>query len=963
MDLVLCHTTADFDTLGAAVGVTYLRPGSRIVLAGGVHPTVQRFLSLWRDEYPLIERRAVNFDQVKSLTVVDAYQRDRLTPLADWLQQADAQQLPLSIYDHHSSVEGDSAAPALSSALSEGTFSDWLSDWSALSPADVVIEAVGAATTLVVERLQQQPSDLQVQLSAAAATVMALGIHSDTGSLTFEQSTVRDAAALTWLMAQGANQQIIAEYHEPGLSAQLQALLPKVLELIQQDRIRGHRLGWVRMETPAFVPGLSGLAEHVIRLLRLDTFLLYAQYGAHSSDTSDDVKAVLIGRSRPNARWPSSHVNLQPIFEAVGGGGHPQAASAILSGSVSEDRSHQENGLDVAFDQVLTAVRSQIPSPVTAQTLMSSPVRTVLPDSTVESAQKILLRYGHTGLCVVDSEGALVGIVSRRDLDVALRHGLGHAPVTGCMTTQVKTAQPDTTIFDLHQTMVTYDIGRLPVLQGGELVGMVTRTDLLRQLQGPQSAAGHTGDFTPPPEPEKLYQSLRDRLPTIWPALMLISAIADEKNWALYLVGGAVRDLLLSELTGEAYPLTDIDLVVDGAEAGAGVLLAEAIQSTYPQVEIQVHGQFQTAELRWPQVSSPVDPSVDTSAHSAPLLLDIATARTEFYPYPAANPEVESSTIRQDLYRRDFTINAMALRLNGDRKGDLLDFFGGWIDLQQQTVRVLHANSFIEDPTRIFRAARFAVRFGFDLDPQTEQFIRYAVRSGLYDRALASGNKTPALQARLKAELRYLLQSPQWSAALVQLDHLGALSCLHGQLALTPELERQLRRMDRWLNKFDVDQPRWLMLLLLIIVQLPPTAAAKVAQVLQLDDKAINRVKTLPEKEQRLLGQLAGQVKTAPKPSYIYQLFHPLERADLLLIADRHPYTLGRWIWQYIVQLSQVPPLINGATLKRLGYKPGPQFREILTAVHQLKLDGELMSAKSAEAHVTAQYPKDPPVK
>ncbi|MEO1683876.1 MAG: CBS domain-containing protein [Cyanobacteria bacterium J06631_12] len=832
MDLVLCHTTADFDTLGAAVGVTYLRPGSRIVLAGGVHPTVQRFLSLWRHEYSLIERQAVNFDQVKSLTIVDAHRRDRFEPVADWLQRADKKHLPLSIYDHHCSAD---ATPALASALSEGTFAGWLADWSALFPADVRIETVGAATTLVVEQLQKQPLNLLDTISSAAATIMALGIHSDTGSLRFEQATVRDATALTWLMAQGANQQMIAEYHEPGLSRQLPELLPVALDGVQQEQIREHQL--------------------------------------------------------------------------------------------------------------------------TAQVLMSSPVRTVLPDSSIESARKVLLRYGHTGLCVVDSGGTLVGIVSRRDLDVALRHGLGHAPVTGCMTTQVKTAQPETPIFELHQTMATYDIGRLPVMRASELVGIVTRTDLLRQLKSAPPAAGHRGPSAPP-EADRLYQLLRDRLPSIWPALMLIAAITDQKEWSLYLVGGAVRDLLLSLLSGNAYPLTDIDLVVEGAEEGAGVLLAQAIQSTYPQVDIQVHGQFQTAELSWPAAISTGDSSAKLSKSSSTLLVDIATARTEFYPYPAANPEVESSTIRQDLYRRDFTINAMALRLNSDRPGNLLDFFGGWMDLQQRQVRVLHANSFIEDPTRIFRAVRFAVRFDFELDPQTERFIRYAVRSGLYDKALASESKTPALQARLRVELKYVLQASQWAKALVKLDDLGAFRCLHRQLTLTPELERQLRRMDRWLNKFDVDQPRWLMMLLLVIVQLPTSDAVQVARSLQLSDKTLNRVETLHEKEQSLLEQVPALAGTAMRPSQIYRLFHPFERADLLLIANRCPYTLGRWIWQYIVQLSQVPPLVNGATLKRLGYKPGPQFRSILTAVHQLQLDGELTSAQAAEAYVAAQYPR-----
>ncbi len=920
MDLVLCHTTADFDTLGAAVGISCLRPGSRIVLTGGADPTVQAFLALWRDEYALIERRAVSFDQVRSLTLVDAHDRDRFAPVSDWLQQAEQTNLPIYIYDHHAPADPSTDGPE------DGPDRDQQSD---LPTAEAHIEAVGAATTLVTELLQRH----QISPTPFEATVMALGIHSDTGSLTFEQSTARDAAALAWLMAQGANQQVIAENKDPGLSPQLQKLLTTALEAVEIELVRGHQLGWVKLETEGFVPGLSGLAGRLVSLLGLDTLLFYAQYRAHQT-----IKAVMIGRSRTNPLLPDSAVDLRPIFAASGGGGHAQAAATMLKGEHVEE-------LQASFEQALAAVRSQIPHPITARSLMSSPVRTILPTTSVDEARRILLRYGHVGLCVVTGEGALVGIISRRDIDTALRHGLGHGPVKGCMSVQIKSIAPETSITEIQDLMITYDIGRLPVLEGEKLVGIVTRTDLLRQLhqtQGrPQLSPSNGGRL--PPAAETLYQQLQSRLSEIWPALMLIAEAADQRGWALYLVGGAVRDLLLS-LSGEPYPLTDIDLVVDGAEAGAGVTLAEAMRSRYPQIAVQVHGQFQTASLIWPSPEPSMGPSVE---------IDIATARTEFYPYPAANPEVEASTIRQDLYRRDFTINAMALRLNGSQPGQLLDFFGGWLDLQQRHVRVLHANSFVEDPTRIFRAVRFAVRLGFTLDHQTEQFIDYAIDSGVYARLQAAGDRAPALQTRLKAELKYMLSASQWEAALTKIDSLGALVCLHSSLAMTPILWRQLRRMDRWLDKFEVTAPRWLMLLELIIAQLAPPLRDRTAANLDLGGPSLHRLKNLHQWET----DLAQQLPQAHRPSQLYQLLQPYEQPELMMMSDRHPIPLGPQIWQYIVRLSAVPPLINGGTLKRLGYRPGPQFRDILTAAHAAMLDGELTTARAAERYVLDHYP------
>ena len=446
-------------------------------------------------------------------------------------------------------------------------------------------------------------------------------------------------------------------------------------------------------------------------------------------------------------------------------------------------------------------------------------------------------------------------------------------------------------------------------------------------------------DLSSLPEAAVLRSQLKMRVGEIWPALMLIGAIAEEKGWALYLVGGAVRDLLLS-LSGQPYPLTDIDLVVEGADSGAGVLLAQAIQERYEAVKVQVYGQFQTAELVWPSAQ--------------PWLVDIATARTESYPYPAANPEVTSSSIRQDLYRRDFTINAIAMQLTGAHPGTLLDCFGGWSDLNQKSVRVLHANSFIDDPTRIFRAVKFAVRLGFTLHPQTETLIRAALTSGLYEQMRLSQKKAPALQSRLKSALIGLLKESGWSQSLRLLGKLGALACLHPQLHMTPALWQQLHRMDRWLSKFEVTSPHWLLLLWLLIAQLDPPYRSQVVQTLNLDSKSQQCLKNLHQWEQQLLTQLVPSAS----PSQIYQALQPYDKSELLLIAARHPYTLGGHIWQYVVRLSQMPALINGGTLKQLGYRPGPQFRDMLETVHHLTLDGAIASAADAEDYIVQHYPK-----
>ncbi|WP_375497659.1 CBS domain-containing protein [uncultured Nostoc sp.] len=908
MDLILCHTTADFDALGAAVGLTRLLPGSKIVLSGGSHPTVRDFLALHRDEYPLIERRSVNPEKIRSLTVVDMQQRDRLGKAAQWLDLPHVREI--IIYDHHLGQESD--IPATESYIS----------------------SVGATTTLIVEQLQQQ----EISLTPAEATVMALGIHVDTGSLTYEQSTPRDALALAWLMQQGASLSVISTYRDPGLSVQLQQLLTESLENLEYLCLHGYTVAWVTLKTKNFVPGLSSLASELVELTEIDALLLANEYPLGEEDS----RLTVIGRSQ----IPKTDLNL--LFQLLGGGGHSQAASLNLRGVDSE----------AILKQLLDGVKAQIPHPLTARDLMSSPVRTILPETTIAEAQRILLRYGHSGLSVVDAQGQLVGIISRRDLDVALHHGFSHAPVKGYMTTNLKTIAPDTTLPQIESLMVTYDIGRLPVLENEQLVGLVTRTDVLRELhqerdedeEGQKFKIQNDANAALTKFKIPLSTELQNHLaPQLWQLLTTASQEAEKRGWHLYLVGGAVRDLLLADATSGTLMIKDIDLVVDGfhksADVGAGVELAKALQQLYPTARLEIHGAFQTAALLWHK-----DPELDS------LWVDIATARTEFYPYPAANPEVEASSIRQDLYRRDFSINALALRLTTPRAGELLDFFGGLLDLQARQIRVLHPNSFIEDPTRIYRGVRFAVRFGFQIEPQTEEFIRYAINSGVYDRTAQENSKTPALQTRLKTELKHILEAPYWKSALQLLDNLGALQCIHPSLKLDAELLRQLRLLKRCLRRFDL-QPtliHWEMRLEALIAHLTPQYRAKVAKNLQLQEDSIKRLQNLASAQTEVMESLPK----CQSSSQIVQLLRQYDLPMLILIALQSPRSLRHQIWEYLTVWANVQPLLNGNDLKKLGYTPGPQYRQILDDVVAATLDGVIKDRAEAEEFLAQHHPK-----
>ena len=541
-------------------------------------------------------------------------------------------------------------------------------------------------------------------------------------------------------------------------------------------------------------------------------------------------------------------------------------------------------------------------------------VETIQFDRTIAEAQQILRHSGRSNLVILDGLGDRVGSISRRDVDIAADYGFSDAAVIG------------------HRT-VWYQQGQ----------SSVDETHFLSFLQSRLA-------------------------PALWDLLTLAANQAEARGWQLFLVGGAVRDLLLTAQNQvDNLLIEDIDLVVDGADqaadAGAGVELARSLQAEYPQARLEIHQKFQTAALLWR--NDPVFKS---------LGVDIATARTEVYPYPAANPVVAAGSIQQDLYRRDFTINALAIRLTQSSGEELLDFLGGRLDLQTQQIRVLHANSFIEDPTRIYRAVRFAVRLGFEIEPQTEQLIRHAIASGIFQTIRDSNNPNfrtaiPALQTRLKAELKYLLQTPYWLPALHQLADLGALTCIHSSLKADASLWRQLRRGEtarKMANVVRVASPQeicrmpnynplpiWLFRLEILLAHLPPEHRAEVAAGLQLPVETGDRLQNLAAAE----ANISAALSDCSLPSQMVQVLQHYDLPMLMLVAIRSNRALRKMIWRYLTEWSLVKPPLNGKALKTLGYKPSDQFKQILEALTNATLDGEICDRAQAEAFLQQHFP------
>jgi tRNA nucleotidyltransferase (CCA-adding enzyme) len=389
--------------------------------------------------------------------------------------------------------------------------------------------------------------------------------------------------------------------------------------------------------------------------------------------------------------------------------------------------------------------------------------------------------------------------------------------------------------------------------------------------------------------------SIGDRLaalPRLRPVLEAVAAVRDDRD--VYVVGGTVRDILLGERG------FDVDLAVEGD----GVQFAQALARRLGG-RVRSHEAFGTAVVE----------------HGDSDRVDVVTARRERYEAPAALPVVEPGTIDDDLARRDFTINAMAASLGADDLGRLVDPFHGREDLEAQTIRVLHDRSFVDDPTRIFRAIRYASRYGFEIDDHTLELARSAIEAGLVARL------TPA---RLRDELLLLLDEPQAPASIRRLGELGPDSsrATHDDAAALFERLRELR------DEYALPIPSWRLGLAALGRERGVEAHPRLEELAlrRQDAQAIAAAVSAGAK-------LADEVREARSPADVVVLAEPYpEDAPLMALALADTPALR----DYFERLRDVRLEVDGTDLAGLGLEESPRVGEVLAELRRRKLNGEL---------------------
>ena len=411
------------------------------------------------------------------------------------------------------------------------------------------------------------------------------------------------------------------------------------------------------------------------------------------------------------------------------------------------------------------------------------------------------------------------------------------------------------------------------------------------------------------------------------PYVHRIGSLAEARGELAFLVGGTVRDLMLG-----ARPL-DLDVVIEGDAIEFGKTLAKELDGS-----LVAHRRFGTATVFMKDGTK----------------IDLATARKEVYEHPAALPTVEASSLKNDLMRRDFTINAMAVSLNKNNFGQLVDYFGGRDALERGVIKVMHDGSFIDDPTRIFRAVRFEQRFSFRIDPHTKELIRNAVKREIFD------NLQPK---RIRDEVILILKEREPIKALARMADLHELRFIHPKIKWDNEavgLYRAIDEVSAWYEKAHFKRrplEKWMMYLAALFERLSYKETRTIAT--RFVFRRGERIRLLSYKRdgRRVINIL--KQRGALRPSEIYKLLEPLSYEVILFVMAKVDSKLARSrIADFLEKYNGMKIKLRGSDLKELGLKPGPNFKRILEKVLYKRIDGALKTKRDELEYARAVVKK-----
>ncbi len=770
-----------------------------------------------------------------------------------------------------------------------------------------VVRLTGATVTILSSMIQEKG----IAINPDEATIMCLGLYEDTGSFTFPSTTEEDFRVAAFLLSRGANLNIVSNMMSREINPDQVSLLNEMIQSSTRYTISGIDVLVTVVATEKFVPDFAFLVHKMVKMENLEAIFAIALM---------ENKIYVVARSRV------TEVDVGAILEHLGGGGHAYAAAATVKGRTIAQVEH------VLVDLLYTNIQSRR----LARDLMSAPAITIAAEVPCRDAGELMTRYNVNALLVTEASagnektGLPVGFITRQVVEKALFHKLNHVAVREYMTSDLATVGPESDLTEIQEKIIESKQRILPVIENDHILGVITRTDLLNILVRkhvpengePQKIATHRVNA----RTRYILKFMQERLPKrLLKMLREIGRVADEIGAPAYVVGGFVRDLFLYRSN------EDIDIVVEGDGIAFGRKYAQTIGA-----RIHEYAKFGTAVITFPDG----------------FKIDVASARLEYYKFPAALPIVEMSSIKLDLFRRDFTINTLAIQLNERNFGTLIDFFTAQKDIKEKTIRVLHNLSFVEDPTRVFRAIRFEQRFSFTIGKLTSGLIDNAVKMDFFKRL--SGR-------RVFSELRQILEEENPTPTLIRLHEYNVLKVVHPSILLTKDMTALFNSVKKVLAWYDLlfleeSYMKWAVYFLALIRTCDAEVTGKICRRFELAPR--HRKLFLNE---RFAAEkcLAWLERNQPfKNSVLYNKLSGFKTELVLyLMALTGLEDVKRAISQFITNLRYARVDLGGTDLKNLGLKPGPIYREILQAVLETKLDGRLLS-KNDEIQFARRYLK-----
>jgi len=772
-----------------------------------------------------------------------------------------------------------------------------------------VVRPTGSTIAILTSILEEK----QVDISSEEATIMCLGLYEDTGSFTFNSTTEEDFMAAARLLSKGANLNVVSDLTSREISPRQLEMLNEMFQSTTHYNINSVEVVVTSITTPGYVPDFAFLVHKMIKMENINAIFALAFMGS---------KIYVVGRSR------IPEVDAADIISIFGGGGHRYAAAATVKGKTLAQTEHL----------LVKVLHDKVKPRRFAKDLMSSPAISVDAKVACLEAKDLLTRYNINALLVTEpraGQNPLVGFISRQIIEKAIFHQLGSVPVRDFMTPELASVGPEADLLEVQNKIIEPKQRLLPVVDKNRMLGVITRTDLLHALV--RETQNQRGRF---PDPLKeiitarkrnVNKFIKERLSAkLIQTLKTIGEVADSMGVNVYVIGGFVRDLFLYR------PNEDIDIVIEGN----GIIFAKKVAGLF-DARVHTYAKFETAVIIFPDG----------------FKIDVASARLEYYRFPAALPIVEMGSIKLDMFRRDFTINTLCIQLNKDRFGTLIDFFSAQKDLKEKVIRVLHNLSFVEDPTRIFRAIRFEQRFGFSIGKLTSGLIDNAKRMDFFKRL--SGR-------RVFSELRQILEEDNPTRAIVRLNDYNLLEVIHPTIALTKDLISEFNSVKKVLSWYDLlflDEPfmRWAVYFLALSRESDPDTAVAICTTFEIPPRHLGLFCKDRFTAKKCLISLERRIPK--KNSTLYKNLSGFKTELILYMMAATPQEkVKKAISHYFTRLRKITADIQGQDLKDMRVKPGPVYKEILDAVLVAKLDGRADSRKEQLAYARSQLYRDRPM-